>query len=227
MLLPLVARCLDTIDVCIWRLNTAFCIIFSLLMLDEDARGDHMEEAYSSTGLMTAWYVAMSVPFCFPHAGAVSAFIIWRDVCICVLRCCECVCCMYVLSLMWDPEPLGECHGYCNVYFELQITLISCRVWNEQSAWSPLVSSTNYKKHSTYMTKQNYYHFKNTSNDMHHKPNKNTTSITPTTQINNTQTHSRTQEAIFNNTRYTTNISTNQDTITEEDINTNHHYYKH
>ena len=34
-------------------LNAAFCMICSLLMLDEDARGDHMEEAYSRAGLMT------------------------------------------------------------------------------------------------------------------------------------------------------------------------------
>ena len=35
-------------------LNAAFCITCSLLMLVEDARGDHMEEAYSRAGLMTA-----------------------------------------------------------------------------------------------------------------------------------------------------------------------------
>ena len=34
--------------------NAAFCMIYSLLMLVEDARGDHMEEAYSSAGLMIA-----------------------------------------------------------------------------------------------------------------------------------------------------------------------------
>ena len=34
--------------------NAAFCMTCSLLMLDEDARGDHMEEAYSRAGLMTA-----------------------------------------------------------------------------------------------------------------------------------------------------------------------------
>ena len=34
-------------------LNTAFCITCSLLMLVEDARGDHMEETYSRAGLMT------------------------------------------------------------------------------------------------------------------------------------------------------------------------------
>ena len=35
-------------------LNVAFCMTCSLLMLDEDARGDHMEEAYSRPGLITA-----------------------------------------------------------------------------------------------------------------------------------------------------------------------------
>ena len=35
-------------------LNAAFCMIYSLLMLVEDARGDHMEEAYSRDGVMTA-----------------------------------------------------------------------------------------------------------------------------------------------------------------------------
>ena len=34
-------------------LNAAFCMTFSLLMMVEDARGDHMEEAYSRAGLMT------------------------------------------------------------------------------------------------------------------------------------------------------------------------------
>ena len=34
-------------------LNVAFCMTCSLLMLVEDARGDHMEEAYSRAGLIT------------------------------------------------------------------------------------------------------------------------------------------------------------------------------
>ena len=34
-------------------LNAAFCMSCSLLMLVEDARVDHMEEAYSRAGLMT------------------------------------------------------------------------------------------------------------------------------------------------------------------------------
>ena len=35
-------------------LNTAFCTTCSLLMVVEDARSDHMEEAYSRAGLITA-----------------------------------------------------------------------------------------------------------------------------------------------------------------------------
>ena len=35
-------------------LNAAFCMTCSLLMLVEDARSDHMEEAYSRASLMTA-----------------------------------------------------------------------------------------------------------------------------------------------------------------------------
>ena len=49
-------------------LNAAFCMTCSLLMLVEDARGDHMEEAYSRAGLMTALSVTMSVSFCVPNA---------------------------------------------------------------------------------------------------------------------------------------------------------------
>ena len=35
-------------------LNATFCMTFGLLMLVEDERGDHMEEAYSRAGLITA-----------------------------------------------------------------------------------------------------------------------------------------------------------------------------
>ena len=34
-------------------LNAAFCTTFRLLMMFEDARSDHMEEAYSRAGLIT------------------------------------------------------------------------------------------------------------------------------------------------------------------------------
>ena len=45
---------------CVWNvspvtvLNAAFCLNCSLLMLVEDARGNHMEEEYSRAGLITA-----------------------------------------------------------------------------------------------------------------------------------------------------------------------------
>ena len=35
-------------------INAAFCMTCSLLMMVEDARGDHMGETYSRAGLMTA-----------------------------------------------------------------------------------------------------------------------------------------------------------------------------
>ena len=35
-------------------LNVAFCMTCSLLMLVEDARGDHMEQEYSTSGLIPA-----------------------------------------------------------------------------------------------------------------------------------------------------------------------------
>ena len=64
-------------------INAAFCMTCSLLMLVEDARGDHLEEAYSRAGLMTALYVAMSVSLCLPHPVAVSAFIMCSGLCAC------------------------------------------------------------------------------------------------------------------------------------------------
>ena len=64
-------------------LNAEICITCSLLILVEDARGDHMDEAYSRAGLMTALYVAMSVPICLPHPVAVSVFITCSGLCAC------------------------------------------------------------------------------------------------------------------------------------------------
>ena len=60
-------------------LKAAVCMIYSLLMLVEDAIGDHTEEAYSRAGLITA----MRVSFCLPHPVAVSAFMICRGLCAC------------------------------------------------------------------------------------------------------------------------------------------------
>ena len=44
-------------------LNDAFCMTCSLLMLVEDAIGDHTEEAYSRAGLITALLVACLLLF--------------------------------------------------------------------------------------------------------------------------------------------------------------------
>ena len=57
-------------------LNAAFCMTCIVLMLVEDARGDHMEEAYSRAGLMSGLKVTMSISFCLPHPVDVSVFII-------------------------------------------------------------------------------------------------------------------------------------------------------
>ena len=46
--------------------NAAFCINCSFLMLNNDARVDDMEEAYSRAGLMTALEVATSVSSVYP-----------------------------------------------------------------------------------------------------------------------------------------------------------------
>ena len=67
-------------------LNAAFYMTCSLLMLVEDARGDHIEEAYSRAGLITALYVAMSVSFCLP-----LSFMICRGLCACTDMLCMCV----------------------------------------------------------------------------------------------------------------------------------------
>ena len=58
--------------------NAAFCMTYILFMLVEDARGNHMEKAYSRAGLKTALQVATSLSFCLLHSVAVSDFIICR-----------------------------------------------------------------------------------------------------------------------------------------------------
>ena len=64
-------------------LNVAFCMTCRLLVLVEDARSDHTEEAYSRACLITALYVAMSVSFCLPHPAAVSTFMICKGLAAC------------------------------------------------------------------------------------------------------------------------------------------------
>ena len=77
--------------VCVF-LNAVFCMTCSWLMLVEDARGDHMEEAYSRDG---HWSHACLIGcheciLLFSHPVLLS-FVV--D-CVLVLRCCECVCYM-------------------------------------------------------------------------------------------------------------------------------------
>ena len=72
-------------------LYSAFSMTCSLLMACWSMmRGDHMEEAYSRAGLVTA---LLCTSYCLPHPVLVSvlSFVVG---CMLVLRCCECVCCM-------------------------------------------------------------------------------------------------------------------------------------
>ena len=55
--------------------SSQYCMTCSLLMLVNDARGDHMEESYL--------HVDMSVSFCLPRPVSVSVFIICSGVCAC------------------------------------------------------------------------------------------------------------------------------------------------
>ena len=48
-------------------IRAVFCTICSLSMLLLDALGDHMVEAYPSTGLVMALHVASMVSLCLPH----------------------------------------------------------------------------------------------------------------------------------------------------------------
>ena len=72
--------------------NAAFCMTYSLLMLVENGRGDHMEEAYSRSGLVTTLEVVMRVSFNLPHPVVASAFIICSGVCACTEMLCIYVC---------------------------------------------------------------------------------------------------------------------------------------
>ena len=75
-------------------LRAVFCTICSLSMFVSDALGDHMVEAYSSTGLVMALYVANMVSLCLPHLLEVRTFE-YVD-CFTCFGCCQvglCVCC--------------------------------------------------------------------------------------------------------------------------------------
>ena len=73
-------------------LRAVFCTICSLSMFVSDALGDHMVEAYSSTGLVMALYVASMVSLCLPHLVEVRTFsmlivLLWLLLGLCV--CCR------------------------------------------------------------------------------------------------------------------------------------------
>ena len=115
-------------------INAAFCMTCSLLMLVEDARGDQMEEEYSRAGLMTALCVDMSVSFCLPHHVDVSAFIICSGLCACPEKLWMCVLYVSLVSKV-RPRTFGCVDmGSAVLYILVQIALIFCRVWSEQSA---------------------------------------------------------------------------------------------
>ena len=102
-------------------LNTAFCMTCSLLMLLKDARGDHMEEAYSSWShdclVVSHEYLHLFTPFCTLW----WVFLLFVETCVRVLRCCECVCL---------PRPFG-CVTMGNAVLFI---CIFHKVWYEQSA---------------------------------------------------------------------------------------------
>ena len=82
-------------------LRAVFCNICSLSMLVSDALGDHMVEAYSSTGLVMALYVASMVSLCLPHFVEVRtlsmmivlrALVAARYMCLVAEGCLKCRC---------------------------------------------------------------------------------------------------------------------------------------
>ena len=64
-------------------LSDAFCMTCSLLILLEDARGDHMKQEYPKASPIIALQIALCVSFCLLHDVAVSTFIICRGLCAC------------------------------------------------------------------------------------------------------------------------------------------------
>ena len=72
-----------TVCLCLVCILWQFCMTYSVLMRVKDAKGDHMEEAYSRTGVMTALSVAKSVCSCLAHPVAVNDLFIYRGSCAC------------------------------------------------------------------------------------------------------------------------------------------------
>ena len=64
-------------------LNAAFCMTCRLLMLVEDAIGDHTEEAYSRAGLITALYSSHECLLLFtPSCCSECFYDLYRFVCL-------------------------------------------------------------------------------------------------------------------------------------------------
>ena len=82
----------DVVCLCASCGRSQCCVLHDLQFVNagRGCMSDHMEEAYTSGGHITALYVTMSVSFCLPHPDSVSAFMICRG--LCVLRCRGCVC---------------------------------------------------------------------------------------------------------------------------------------
>ena len=77
----------------------------------------------------------MTVSFCLPHPVAVSAFIICSGLCVCTEMLGMCV--LYVTFGSKLRPRTFELVAMCSAVlfiFRVQIALIFCRVWNEQSA---------------------------------------------------------------------------------------------
>ena len=61
---------------CVGDMCASGCFVQAVVlsMFVSDALGDHMVEAYSSTGLVMALYMASMVSLCFPHLVEVRTF---------------------------------------------------------------------------------------------------------------------------------------------------------
>ena len=60
-------KCCMLCLVCSLLLSAVFCTVCSFCMLAVDVMGYHMVEAYSSMGLVMAFYVETIVSLCLPH----------------------------------------------------------------------------------------------------------------------------------------------------------------
>ena len=72
--------------------KSSFFTICSLSMFISNALGDHMVEAYSSTGLVMALYVSIMLSLCLPHLVKVRTLSMLLF-CVLWLRPGLCVCC--------------------------------------------------------------------------------------------------------------------------------------